>query len=54
MTLGEHFKEFRRRLFLAAAAVLVTSIVAGVFYDQVFAFLTAAVRRVPAGEPART
>ncbi len=40
MTLGEHFKEFRRRLFLAAAAVLVTSIVAGVFYSRVFAFLS--------------
>ena len=40
MTLTEHFKEFRRRLFIAAAAVLVASIVAGVFYDQVFAFLS--------------
>ena len=30
----------RRRLFIAAAAVLVASIVAGVFYDQVFAFLS--------------
>ena len=40
MTLGEHFREFRRRLFIAAAAVLVASIVAGIFYDQVFAFLS--------------
>jgi sec-independent protein translocase protein TatC len=40
MTLGEHFREFRRRLFLAAAAVLVASIVAGLFYDQIFAFLS--------------
>ena len=40
MTLGEHFREFRRRLFIAAAAVLVASIVAGVFYDEVFAFLS--------------
>ena len=41
MTLAEHFREFRRRLFIAAAAVLVASIVAGIFYDQVFAVLTA-------------
>lgn len=41
MTLGEHFREFRRRLFIAAAAVLVASIVAGVFYDRVFEVLTA-------------
>ena len=40
MTLGEHFREFRRRLFIAAMAVLVCSIVAGVFYDEVFAFLS--------------
>jgi len=40
MTLGEHFREFRRRLFIAAASVLVASIVAGLFYDQVFDFLT--------------
>ena len=40
MTLGEHFREFRRRLFVAAASVLVASIVAGLFYDQVFAFLS--------------
>jgi sec-independent protein translocase protein TatC len=40
MTLGEHFREFRRRLFIAAASILVASIVAGLFYDQVFDFLT--------------
>ena len=38
MTLGEHFREFRRRLFIAAASVPVASIVAGIFYDQVFDF----------------
>ena len=27
MTLGEHFREFRRRLFIAAASVLVASLV---------------------------
>ena len=41
MTLGEHLREFRRRLFIAAAAVLVCSIVAGIFYDTVFDVLTA-------------
>jgi sec-independent protein translocase protein TatC len=40
MTLAEHLREFRRRLFLAAGAVLVASVLAGVFYDQVFDFLT--------------
>ncbi len=39
MTLAEHFREFRRRLFVAAAAVLVGAIVAGIFYDDVFEFL---------------
>lgn len=40
MTLGEHFREFRRRLFVAALAVLITALVAGVFYDRVFDFLS--------------
>ena len=40
MTLGEHFREFRRRLFIAAASVLVASLVAGFYYDKVFAFLS--------------
>ncbi len=40
MTLGEHFREFRRRLFIAAASVFVASIVAGFYYDQVFDFLS--------------
>lgn len=40
MTLGEHFREFRRRLFIAALAVLVCSLVAGYFYEEVFDFLS--------------
>ncbi len=40
MTLAEHFREFRRRLFFAAAAVSVAAIVAGIFYNRVFAFLS--------------
>lgn len=40
MTLSEHFREFRRRLFIAAAAIVVAAIVAGLFYDQIFALLT--------------
>ena len=39
MTLAEHFREFRRRLFISAAAVLLLSIVAAVFYDEIFTFL---------------
>ncbi len=41
MTLGEHFREFRRRIVIAAAAVLIASIVAGIYYDRVFLMLTA-------------
>jgi sec-independent protein translocase protein TatC len=40
MTLGEHFREFRRRLFIAAASIAVAAVVAGIFYDQVFDFLS--------------
>lgn len=40
MTLAEHFREFRRRLFVAAAAVIVGALVAGFFYDQIFQLLT--------------
>lgn len=41
MSLAEHLREFRRRLFIAAVAVLVAAIVAGFFYEDVFAFLAA-------------
>ncbi len=41
MTLAEHFREFRRRLFVSALAVVAASIVAGIFYDQIFSALTA-------------
>ena len=52
MTLGEHFREFRRRLFIAAASILVASIVAGFYYDQVFDVPSRAVRRLQDAEPA--
>lgn len=41
MTLSEHFREFRRRLVIAAVAVVVTSVLAGVYYERVFDALTA-------------
>jgi sec-independent protein translocase protein TatC len=41
MTLAEHFREFRRRLFVSAVAIVLASIAAGVFYDRVFDALTA-------------
>ncbi|MBM6405804.1 twin-arginine translocase subunit TatC [Phycicoccus sp. CSK15P-2] len=41
MTLTEHLKEFRRRLFVSAAAVVTGAIVAGFFYDRIFQFLKA-------------
>jgi sec-independent protein translocase protein TatC len=40
MTLGEHFREFRRRLTVAAVAVVLASIVAGFFYSTIFDLLT--------------
>lgn len=39
MTLAEHFREFRRRLFVSAVAIVIASIVAGIFYDTIFEFL---------------
>jgi sec-independent protein translocase protein TatC len=41
MTLAEHFREFRRRLFVSAVAIVLASIVAGIFYDSIFEFLKA-------------
>lgn len=41
MTLGEHLREFRRRLVICAASVFIASITAGFFYDEIFAVLTA-------------
>lgn len=41
MSLGDHLREFRRRVLIAALAVIVGAIVAGLNYDRVFSFLTA-------------
>ena len=41
MALGEHFREFRRRLFISAVAILVGAIVAGFYYEEVFKFIEA-------------
>ncbi len=41
MTLGEHFREFRRRIFIAAASIAVASVVAGLYYERIFDVLTA-------------
>lgn len=41
MTLAEHFREFRRRLTIAAVSVVVTSVLAGIYYEKVFDVLTA-------------
>ncbi|WP_245616176.1 twin-arginine translocase subunit TatC [Phycicoccus jejuensis] len=41
MTLAEHFREFRRRLFIAAATVFVSAVVAGIYYEPIFEFLKA-------------
>ena len=54
MTLGEHFREFRRRLFICAASVFVASIVAGYFYDEVVAFLQAPFRADAESNPGVT
>lgn len=54
MTLSEHFREFRRRLVIAASSVLVASIVAGFFYERVFAFLSAPFNEYKAANPQST
>ncbi len=51
MTLAEHFREFRRRLFIAAAAVTSAAIVAGIFYNRVFKLLTAPFYEYAAANP---
>ncbi len=54
MTLGEHFREFRRRLVIAAGSVLMASIVAGFFYDEVFDFLSAPFNQYKVDNPQST
>lgn len=42
MTLSEHFREFRRRIIVAAAAVATASLVVGLrFFEEVYAILAA-------------
>lgn len=41
MSLADHLREFRRRLFIAALAVLAAAIVAGLNYERIFTFLAA-------------
>ncbi len=54
MTLAEHFREFRRRLFISAVAIVIASIAAGVFYDQIFNALTAPFYAYAEGSPGVT
>ncbi|MEO7002022.1 MAG: twin-arginine translocase subunit TatC [Ktedonobacterales bacterium] len=57
MTLVEHLEELRRRIFVAAIAVAVLSIVSFIFWEQIFSFLLsplpAAVDKIvqPGGHP---
>ena len=39
MSLGEHFREFRRRLFVSALAVVVLAVVGFIYYPQIFTVL---------------
>ncbi|MFC7492341.1 MULTISPECIES: twin-arginine translocase subunit TatC [unclassified Knoellia] len=39
MSLGDHLREFRRRVLLAAATVVVAAVAAGLNYDRIFIFL---------------
>lgn len=41
MSLGDHLREFRRRIVIAAGSVLVVSIAAGLNYERIFNFLSA-------------
>lgn len=40
MSLGDHLREFRRRVLIAAGTVVVTAIAAGLNYERIFIFLT--------------
>ena len=40
MTLTEHLRELRHRMFVSAIAIVLGSIVGWIFYDQIFAFLS--------------
>lgn len=46
MTLIEHLRELRSRLFKAVAAIVVVSIACAFFYDQIFGFLTSPIEPV--------
>jgi len=41
MSLADHLREFRRRLMVAALAVVVTAVVAALNYERIFTFLAA-------------
>jgi sec-independent protein translocase protein TatC len=51
MTLGEHFREFRRRLVICAASIFVAAIVAGFFYNEISTFLQAPFRAYQENSP---
>lgn len=48
MSLGDHLRELRRRLFVAAAAVAVGSVVGWVEYDRLFNEIMAPLRKIAA------
>jgi sec-independent protein translocase protein TatC len=46
MSLGDHLREFRRRLFIAAAALLVCSVIGWYLFDIIYEHLTAPIANI--------
>ena len=46
MSLGDHLREFRRRLFIAAAALIVCSVVGWYLFDIIYEHLTAPIANI--------
>lgn len=48
MSLGEHFREFRRRALIAAIAILIGAIVAWIYYNTIYGWVESPLRTVQA------
>ncbi|CAN7441788.1 twin-arginine translocase subunit TatC [Knoellia sp. LjRoot47] len=46
MSLGDHLREFRRRLFIAAAALIVCSVIGWYLFDTIYEHLTAPIANI--------
>lgn len=46
MSLGDHLREFRRRIFIAAAALLICSVIGWYLFDVLYEHLTAPIQKI--------